>query len=107
MNTVSVADGIADLVRSEVRYSDGGRCELSKCELQLLSFLAHRLDTPVSRDELLAQLWKVDPARVLTRTIDMHVCNLRRKLRDRHERPALRTVRGHGYMLAGPGVGNR
>src|SRR5258706_5070262 len=95
MNTTSVPDAVADLVRHEIRYCDGARCALSPRELQLLSFLADRPGIPVSRDELLAEVWKMNPSCVATRTIDMHMSNLRRKLRDSPERPALLTVRGH------------
>ena len=36
-----------------------------------------------------------------TRTIDMHIANLREKLRDNAEEPkVLLTVRGKGYMIA-------
>jgi DNA-binding response OmpR family regulator len=95
-----VNDGVVDLANAEVRYKEGGRCALSQREVQLLSFLAHRPGVPISRDELLAEVWRVDPARIITRTVDMHMSNLRHKLRDSPHHPALLTVRGHGYMLA-------
>src|SRR5262245_11182400 len=96
MNTIPITDGVVDLASAEVRYREGGHCALSQREVQLLSFLACRPGVPISRDELLAEVWGVDPARVVTRTVDMHISNLRHKLRDRPERSALRTVRGRG-----------
>jgi DNA-binding response OmpR family regulator len=102
MSTISISDGVIDLVNAEVRYREGGRCALSQREVQLLNFLAARPGVPISRDELLAKVWNVDPTRIVTRTVDMHMSNLRHKLRHSPDRPALLTVRGLGYMLAYP-----
>jgi len=47
------------------------------------------------------RVWRLDPKRMATRTIDMHVANLREKLRDDAVNPqVLLTVRGKGYMIA-------
>ncbi len=101
MRTLSFPRGVVDLVHAEVVYLDGQRCALSKREVQLLAYLARKPGIPVSRDELLIQIWKMNPARTSTRTIDMHVCHLRRKLRDDTKKTALLlTVPGSGYMLA-------
>ena len=103
MSTLSFAHGVVDLVRAEVAYRDGQRCALSKREVHVLSYLALKRGVPVSRDELLAEVWKLDPNRVLTRTIDMHMSHLRRKLRDDAKKPVLLlTINRHGYMLADP-----
>jgi DNA-binding response OmpR family regulator len=65
--------------------------------------VAHR-KRAVSRDELLARVWGIEPVGIETRTIDMHIARLRHKLRDPSGQPtpeAILTVRAHGYM-AGP-----
>jgi DNA-binding response OmpR family regulator len=68
----------------------------------LLVYLARNAGRAVSRDELLARVWRLNPAGITTRTIDMHVARLREKLRDDQGSPRiLLTVRGQGYMLAG------
>jgi DNA-binding response OmpR family regulator len=55
----------------------------------------------IARDEILANVWRISPQGVSTRTIDMHVARLREKLRDDSEDPrVLLTVRGKGYMFA-------
>ena len=55
----------------------------------------------LSRDEILASVWRIDAQGLNTRTIDMHVARLREKLRDDPNDPqVLLTVRGKGYMLA-------
>lgn len=98
---VAFAGGLADLARMEVRLADGRRSELSPRETELLRYLASHGQRAVSRQELLAHVWRIDPRGVTTRTIDMHVARLREKLGDHPERPAIiLTVRGKGYMFA-------
>ena len=93
--------GTADLSRREIRYHAGDGCRLSELETQLLRYLATHPGRTISRDELLSQVWHLNPARILTRTVDMHVSNLRKKLRDCPEKPAvLFTVLGEGYVFA-------
>jgi two-component system, OmpR family, alkaline phosphatase synthesis response regulator PhoP len=93
--------GLADLERHEVAFDDGKRCELSERERELLHYLACHAGRAVSRDELLARVWGLDPAGITTRTIDMHIARLREKLRDDKGSPRIvLTVRGQGYMLA-------
>lgn len=100
-----VPEGEVDLERCEVRFEDGQRSELSPREVEILRYLAGRRDRAISREELLTRIWRVDPDRVQTRTIDMHVVRLREKLRDHEGPPAvLLTVRGKGYMLASQGA---
>jgi DNA-binding response OmpR family regulator len=54
----------------------------------------------VAREELLRHVWRLDPRHVETRTIDMHIANVRAKLGDDGASPrVLVTVRGKGYML--------
>jgi DNA-binding response OmpR family regulator len=94
--------GVADVGRRQVRYDDGGRCELTEREAALLRYLAGNAGRPVARDEILASVWRVNPAGFETRTIDMHVARLREKLRDDPSAPrVILTVRGKGYMFAG------
>jgi two-component system alkaline phosphatase synthesis response regulator PhoP len=93
--------GQADLERHEVFFDDGERCELSERERQLLHYLACHKGRAISRDELLARVWGLNPAGITTRTIDMHIARLREKLHDDPGSPRIvLTVRGQGYMLA-------
>jgi DNA-binding response OmpR family regulator len=99
--TVALPHGVADLTRAEIRHDDGRRDELSARETELLGYLAANADRPVSRDEILQRVWRLNPRRLITRTIDMHIANLRDKLRDDPGHPrVLVTVRGRGYMFA-------
>jgi DNA-binding response OmpR family regulator len=93
-------DGVADFARCEVRFNDGTRSELSEREVALLRYLSSNAGRAISRDELLLRVWRLNPKRLETRTIDMHIANLREKLRDTAEEPrVLLTVRGKGYMV--------
>lgn len=73
----------------------------TKREIEVLSYLAQKSTRPVSREELLAKVWGY--ARGLdieTRTVDIHIAKLRRKIETNPKEPAsLVTVRGAGYRL--------
>jgi DNA-binding response OmpR family regulator len=101
LEAVAFAHGIADLARREIVYSAGDRCSLSEREAELLRYLAINAGRAVSRDEIIARVWRLNPrAIVATRTIDMHVARLREKLRDQAADPQIiRTVRGVGYAF--------
>lgn len=101
-----IPGGHIDLARREVCFGDGAREELSEREQALLAHLAHHAHRAVGRDELLREVWSLDPSRVQTRTVDMHVARLRDKLRDTGEPRVILTVRGKGYMLGQPGEGS-
>ena len=90
--------GNVDFERRVIAYDDGGGCELAERESELLRYLVGCLGRPVPRDELLRQVWNIDPHRVETRTVDMHIAHLRQKLRDDNQ-SLLRTIRGKGYLL--------
>ena len=97
-----VPGGTADLARRELRFSDGSRRELSEREMELLRYLACNPNRAISRDEIMARVWRIPAGKMETRTIDMHVVRLREKLRDNPENPkVLLTIRGKGYMFAG------
>jgi DNA-binding response OmpR family regulator len=76
----------------------GAPVELRPKEFELLAYLMENRGAVLSRDVLLERVWGFEYAGG-TRTVDVHVAQLRRKL----ERPALiRTVRGAGYKAVQP-----
>ncbi len=99
VDEVSLPEAVADFARCEVRFADGSSQRLSEREMELLRYLAQNPGRAISREELLAKVWRIDPTHVSTRTIDMHVARLREKLRD-GEQKILVTVRGKGYLFA-------
>lgn len=70
-------------------------------EADLLRYLHVNNDRPVSRDELLNKVWGYDRnAGIETRTVDIHIAKLRRKIEPDPQAPRfLVTVRGAGYRL--------
>jgi len=72
---------------------------LTAMEFNLLLALLERRGAVVSRLELLREVWG-HASSVLTRTVDTHVAELRRKLEDDASRPQhILTVRKTGYRL--------
>jgi two-component system response regulator RegX3 len=73
----------------------------TKREIEVLAYLARNADRPVSREELLSKVWGY--ARNLdieTRTVDIHIAKLRRKIEVDAKAPErLITIRGAGYRL--------
>jgi len=99
--SLPLPSGEIDLRSLEVRFADGTATSLSPLEADLLRYLAGNAHRATSREELLQWIWKVNPRHVQTRSVDMAVARLRRKLRDDDEPPrVLLTVRGKGYKLA-------
>jgi two-component system response regulator RegX3 len=80
---------------------DNEEITFTRREIDVLSYLAQNQDRPVSRDELLIKVWGY--ARNLdieTRTVDIHIAKLRRKIEQNPKEPEyLITVRGAGYRL--------
>ena len=98
---VEINGGRIDFARREIRNDKGDRHELSEREAELLRYLVLNSKRAVSRDEILSNVWRINPNGVSTRTIDMHVARLREKLGDdSHEPKILLTVRGKGYMFS-------
>jgi two-component system alkaline phosphatase synthesis response regulator PhoP len=98
---LSIQNATIDLSRSELRFPDGSRCELSEREVELLGYLVRNRGRAISREEILSRVWRLEPRGVDTRTIDMHIARLREKLRDNAAQPQIiLTVRGKGYMFA-------
>ena len=82
--------------------SDGSRSvELTPREVSMLALFARDRGRIVSRRALLLEVWGMSHVEnVHTRTVDVHVGKLRKKLGMSEDGP-LETVRGEGYRLAG------
>ncbi len=93
-------DVIVDFKKAELKRN-GTVIEVTARELKLLEyFIAHRGEV-VPRDRLLDQVWDYDSA-PLTRTVDMHVAKLRKKIEDNPADPRfIVTVHRMGYKFTG------
>jgi two-component system, OmpR family, response regulator len=93
-----------DRVNREVCI-DGGRVRLTYREFELLCYLAAVPRRPVSRAELMCEVWhdRTPGGEVSLRTVDTHIRRLRAKLGPYAR--VLTTIRGRGYRFEpGPGV---
>jgi two-component system alkaline phosphatase synthesis response regulator PhoP len=86
-----------DLARLEV-HRDGEVVPLTPREGDILSYLIKHHDRVVTREDLLLDVWHYQSANVETRTVDIHIVGLRRKVEPNPSEPTLiQTVRGKGY----------
>ncbi len=86
-----------DLARLEV-HRDGQVIPLTPREADILAYLIQHSDRVVTRDDLLLDVWHYKSANIETRTVDIHIVGLRRKVEPDAANPTLiQTVRGKGY----------
>ena len=73
----------------------------TKREIEVLVYLAANSGRPVPREELLTKVWGyARNLEIETRTVDIHIAKIRRKIEADPKEPAsLVTVRGAGYRL--------
>lgn len=89
-----------DLRGAEVRR-DGQAIVLSAKEFQLLRYFVEHRGATLGREELLDAVWRYD-SMLNTRTVDVHVAALRKKLEINARAPAhIITVHGLGYKFVG------
>jgi DNA-binding response OmpR family regulator len=83
----------------------GNEITLRAKEFDLLARLAEQPGTAVSRDTLMTEVWDAHWYGS-TKTLDVHIAALRRKLaagaRSPEVAPEISTLRGHGYRLEDP-----
>jgi DNA-binding response OmpR family regulator len=96
---------VAQLVEIDTRNL-AGRCQdkplsFTRREMDILQYLHNNHARPVPREELLSKIWGYAKNLDLeTRTVDIHIAKLRRKLEPEPAQPRyLVTVRGAGYRL--------
>lgn len=93
-DTVIDAENMAGQIRGET-------VAFTRREIDILQYLYQHKERPIPREELLHKIWGY--ARDLdleTRTVDIHIAKLRRKLEVDAKNPVfLTTVRGGGYRL--------
>jgi DNA-binding response OmpR family regulator len=102
---LKVQDVAVDPVTRRV-WRDEREIVFSRKEFDLLHFLMQRAGSVVSRDELMLTVWNTT-FWTSSKTIDVHLGWVRRKLGDDPSAPSLiTTVRGHGlrFELHAPGT---
>ena len=99
--TLEVGHLRLDPAKHEVTHR-GATLELSRKEFELLRLLMRNAGSVVTRERLIDEVW--DPNWFgSTKTLDVHVSGLRRKLGDDPAQPRyLHTVRGVGFRFSSP-----
>lgn len=78
---------------------DGKKVELTILENRILLYFLKNRNKVINREELMMEVWGYN-ADVNTRTLDMHIVRLRKKIEDNPDSPQyLQTVRGIGYKF--------
>lgn len=97
MERVQVGDLSLHRVNHEVQCQ-GKPVNLTARQYALLEFLSMRAGETVTRPVLLEHVWHLqfDPG---SNVVDVHVAQLRKRLRDAGSSVDIRTVRGEGYAL--------
>lgn len=99
-NSMQLGDMHID-TRNLSATQDDESISFTRREMDILQYLYINTERPVPREELLTKLWGY--ARDLdleTRTVDIHIAKLRRKIEADPAKPVhLLTVRGAGYRL--------
>jgi DNA-binding response OmpR family regulator len=81
--------------QSAILYGD--KLQLTKKEYQLLAHIVQHAGEVLTRDTLLREVWGYEPA-MRTRTVDVHVRRLRKKL-GHYADSGIETVFGVGYRF--------
>ncbi|MDC8014529.1 response regulator transcription factor [Tahibacter soli] len=95
-------DGGAVIDTRNLSLRDGdAEVRFTRREVDVLQYLAGHGERPVSREELLHKVWGyARDSGIETRTVDIHIARLRRKIEADPKQPRrLVTVRGGGYRL--------
>jgi two-component system response regulator MtrA len=99
MESLMVRDLTVDIAGCELRRN-GTSIPLSPMEFRLMRVLAQNAGRVLTRDQLLNSVWEVRGDQVYSRTVDVHIGRLRRKIEDDPYHPRyIVTVAGVGYKM--------
>ena len=91
-------------IRAHELKRNGCPIQLTATEFKVFRVLAANPDRAITREQLLDQVWQANTDGVYSRTIDVHIGRIRRKIGDDSERPRyILTVAGVGYKVAAEG----
>src|ERR1700681_3557489 len=98
---LQIGDLEVDRVSHTVRRGSHN-IDLSPKEFALLEFLMRHEGQPVSRTDIVEQVWNLN-FETMTNVVDVYINYLRRKVDSGHDRALIRTIRGVGYQIGGNG----
>jgi two-component system response regulator RegX3 len=83
-----------------IATSEDRSTELTRREMDIIVYLFRNKDRIVSKKELLKEVWHYADAEIETRTVDIHILKLRKKIGTLNpDTDFILTVRGEGYRL--------
>lgn len=90
-------DIVFDLQKHEI-IANGNLVQATRKEFQLLRLLCENAEKVHTREAIFSAVWGVDFIGE-TRTLDIHIKELRKKLADAGSMAEIKTIRGVGYIL--------
>ena len=105
---MEIANGIKIDTSNLVQVDSPAPRFFTRREIDILQYLQNHNERPVPREELLEKVWGFQHAdSIETRTVDIHIAKLRRKIEVDPKCPQyLVTLRGEGYrLLSGSNAG--
>lgn len=76
------------------------RIEMTRREMDIVLYLYRNRERIVSKQELLKDVWHYTVTDIETRTVDIHILKLRKKIQELiGTQPFIVTIRGEGYRL--------
>ncbi|GAA0738926.1 response regulator transcription factor [Clostridium oceanicum] len=97
-NTIQIKDNIKMFKDRRQVIKNDINIELKPKEFDLLCFLAENKNVVFSRENLIEKIWGYDFFGD-TRTVDVHIQRLRKKLDDSSEESIIKTLFGVGYKM--------
>jgi len=99
--TISLSNNVQIDTENLTGQNGAEALTFTRREIEILTYLAAHSTRPVPREELLTKVWGyARNLEIETRTVDIHIAKLRRKIETNPKEPAgLITVRGAGYRL--------
>jgi len=99
LDTITIKDLALDLAAHELKRN-GAMVQLSPTEFRLFAALARNAGRILTRDQLLESVWELKADGIYSRTVDVHIGRIRRKIGDDASRQCyIVTVPGLGYKM--------
>jgi two-component system alkaline phosphatase synthesis response regulator PhoP len=87
-------------IDSKMVFVNNEPVKLTFKEFELLLYLIENRKLVLSREQILSAVWGYDFDGDTTRTVDIHIRTLRKKINDNAETPIyIETIRGYGYKF--------
>ena len=75
------------------------KVDLTRKEMDIITYLHQNQDRIISKNELLTEVWHYADANIETRTVDIHLLKLRKKIISlKQNLRFIKTIRGQGYL---------